>query len=392
MITTMFAQFGEALRACRITLFQNEALRTDRLDTKQRYAWHVPHATPDDGAHTFAKLSAEMTDNLSERLARGDVVVVDGSTSGDKIRRILAAGGATAAILVPIVIDDRWWGEIEIDGCHSEQKWSKPEIDACNIFSALMGAAIVRARTARELADAGRIIENSTTILFRFSAQKPHAISYVSNNIGRYGYTTESVLSSPFRYLELIHPEDLPQALEDIERVATGATSSTNRDVRLRAANGHYLWFEVRMVAVRDKNGSVTEIEGLAIDVDRRKTTESYIVRFRLTDQLTGLPNRAAFLDELRHAFAAAKRGAKPFAILYIDLDHFKDVNDVLSHNKGDTLLKLVALRVQGAVRTGDVVARLGGDEFAVLQIDIADPSDAGALASRILRDLAQPP
>jgi len=392
VIVTMFALFGEALRACQITLFQNEAFCGDRLDTQQRYAWHVPRLASDKGAPIFAKLNAEMAQSLSERLARGDVVVVNGTTADEKVRRILAASGVTTAILVPIFIDDKWWGEVEIDSCRGEQVWSKPEIDACDIFSALIGAAIVRARAARELADAGRIIENSTTILFRFSAQKPHAISYVSNNIGRYGYTTENVLSSPLRYLDLIHPEDLPQALEDIERVSTGTVGNANRDIRLRSADGHYLWFEVRVVAVRDKNGSVMEIEGLAIDVDRRKTTESYIVHFRLTDQLTGLPNRTAFLDEVRHAFAASKRGAKPFAILYIDLDHFKDINDVLGHSKGDALLKLVAMRVQGAVRTGDVVARLGGDEFAVLQLDIADPSDAGALASRILRDLTRPP
>jgi diguanylate cyclase (GGDEF)-like protein len=97
-------------------------------------------------------------------------------------------------------------------------------------------------------------------------------------------------------------------------------------------------------------------------------------------------------MDELRLAFTAAKRGANPFAILYIDIDHFKDINDVLGHSKGDALLKLVARRLQNTIRDGDSIARFGGDEFAILQHSINDASDAGALAARVLREVAEPP
>lgn len=390
VIAKISALIGEALMASRITLFQNKAVNDGRIEAMQRYAWQAEHVATANGARAPLSLSRDSGD-LANRLAHNEPVVVNIDIASETMRQALLANGVTAAVFVPIFIGDSWWGEAEIDRCDA-QAWSEAELHACGILGPLIAAAIVRAEATKELADASRLIANSATILFRFSAQAPYAISYISNNVARYGYVADNLLASPLRHLELTHPEDLPKEIEDIERVATGATSGTSRDLRLRAADGRYVWFEVRMSAVRDKSGLVAEIEGLAIDVDRRKTTESYIVRFRLTDQLTGLPNRTAFLDELRHAFVAAKRGAKPFAILYIDLDHFKDVNDVLGHNKGDALLKLVALRLQGAVRSGDVVARLGGDEFAILQVDITDPSDAGALASRVLRDLAQPP
>jgi diguanylate cyclase (GGDEF)-like protein len=108
-------------------------------------------------------------------------------------------------------------------------------------------------------------------------------------------------------------------------------------------------------------------------------------------DELTGLANRRAFMERLGAAFAAGGRGARPFAVLYFDLDHFKDVNDTLGHAAGDELLHEVAARVQGAVRGNDVVARFGGDEFAVLQSDTDDLAAASTLAAKIGKIVAEP-
>ena len=107
-------------------------------------------------------------------------------------------------------------------------------------------------------------------------------------------------------------------------------------------------------------------------------------------DALTGLANRRAFMERLGAAFAAGRRGAEPFAVLYFDLDHFKDVNDTLGHAAGDELLQQVAARVLRAVRGNDVVARFGGDEFAILQSDVADLAAAGTLAAKIRKNVAE--
>jgi diguanylate cyclase (GGDEF)-like protein len=108
-------------------------------------------------------------------------------------------------------------------------------------------------------------------------------------------------------------------------------------------------------------------------------------------DALTSLVNRRAFVERLQSAFAACRRGAKPFAVHYFDLDHFKDVNDTLGHAIGDELLRQVAARVKSAVRENDVIARFGGDEFAVLQSDVEDFEAAGALAAKIGKILVEP-
>jgi diguanylate cyclase len=109
------------------------------------------------------------------------------------------------------------------------------------------------------------------------------------------------------------------------------------------------------------------------------------------TDTLTALPNRRAFMLRIHAAFAAASRGGHPFAVLYFDLDHFKDVNDTLGHAVGDALLRQVAARVRGATRETDVVARFGGDEFAILQGDVGELDAAGALAAKIGHIVAEP-
>jgi diguanylate cyclase (GGDEF)-like protein len=108
-------------------------------------------------------------------------------------------------------------------------------------------------------------------------------------------------------------------------------------------------------------------------------------------DALTGLANRRAFLDHLTLAFAQLERGAEPFAVLYFDLDDFKDVNDTLGHPAGDELLRQVTGRVTKTVREIDLVARFGGDEFAILQSNIPDPSAAGTLATTINKIIAAP-
>ena len=130
-----------------------------------------------------------------------------------------------------------------------------------------------------------------------------------------------------------------------------------------------------------------------SLDVSSREMHErTHEIKYRaFHDQLTGLPNRALFVDHLNHAFARASRSRKGTAVLFLDLDNFKLINDSLGHQAGDELLQSVANRLQGAVRKGDTVARLGGDEFTILLEDLNAPEEAELFAQRILEKLIQP-
>jgi len=108
-------------------------------------------------------------------------------------------------------------------------------------------------------------------------------------------------------------------------------------------------------------------------------------------DALTGLPNRALLADRLRREIARARRGDRPFALHLVDLDGFKNINDVLGHVIGDKFLKVVAERLQSIAREGDTVARIGGDEFGILQSRVTRSEEAAELAARILRLVSEP-
>jgi diguanylate cyclase (GGDEF)-like protein len=126
-------------------------------------------------------------------------------------------------------------------------------------------------------------------------------------------------------------------------------------------------------------------------DITDRKRIEADLLRMARYDGLTGLANRVVFLERLGQAIARARRGSTQFSMLYLDLDHFKDVNDTLGHPLGDALLRAVADRLLDCVRKTDLVARFGGDEFAVLQEDVTVPESAEALAAKIRGSLSEP-
>ena len=126
-------------------------------------------------------------------------------------------------------------------------------------------------------------------------------------------------------------------------------------------------------------------------DITARKRSEDHIRRLAHHDSLTELPNRSLFLDRLGLAMAQARRDGRPMAVLQLDLDHFKDINDTLGHPAGDTLLRACARRLQSIVHDTDTVARIGGDEFAIILNGLDRPIDAGHVAQRIIARLLEP-
>jgi diguanylate cyclase (GGDEF)-like protein len=126
-------------------------------------------------------------------------------------------------------------------------------------------------------------------------------------------------------------------------------------------------------------------------DIERRKAVEAQLQRLALHDPLTDLPNRTLMYERVDHAIASHRRTANSLAVLFIDLDGFKQVNDTHGHQAGDQLLVEVAARLRTCLRAGDTVARLGGDEFAVLAEQITDPAHAATVAAHVVQAL-QPP
>jgi diguanylate cyclase (GGDEF)-like protein/PAS domain S-box-containing protein len=391
-ISKVLALIGRATDVCRIYVLEHSLAPGGHTVLSQRYGWGAPDVAPAHQPHGFSQAVFNITSgNSLSALARGDPQVIVTQDIEEPSRGLLATLGVRSVAIVPIFVDGNWWGYLSFADCKTERAWSAVDIDTLKTVAELIAAAITRAQDIKELSDASRVIENSSAVLYRLGPEKPHPLIYVSRNVSHYGYSASELLSSPTRYLDLVHPNDLPDVMVDLGRIADGRNTEVSRERRICTAAGQYVWVEDRTCALYDENHRLTAIEGVLIDINERKTAEAQIAQFSLSDPITGLASRKAFMDALGHAFAAAQRGASAIAIHYLDLDHFKDVNDVLGHSKGDELLKHVAQRLNAVRRSSDLVARFGGDEFAILQFDLSDPSDAGALAARVLHDLAEP-
>ncbi len=154
---------------------------------------------------------------------------------------------------------------------------------------------------------------------------------------------------------------------------------------RAQRRDGSIVWLETTFRAVRDTEGKAREVVCVSRDISERKRAELELAHQALHDGLTGLPNRTLFLDRVGHALRRSRRRERGIAILFIDLDRFKVVNDSLGHKAGDRLLVDVAMRLSAALRPSDTLARFGGDELTLLCEDIGDEHDARAIAERLL-------
>lgn len=187
-----------------------------------------------------------------------------------------------------------------------------------------------------------------------------------------------------------MHPDDTDRAREVFAWLIGSPGTSATFDCRMRHSDGRWIHVE----AIGKNMLDDPNIGGVVInyrDVTERKTFEERLRHQAFHDSLTALPNRVLFMDRLEHALSRMQRRGKPAAVLFLDLDNFKLVNDSLGHEMGDKLLVLVAERLRECLRADDTAARLGGDEFTILLEDVTDASDAVQIADQITRALKTP-
>lgn len=189
----------------------------------------------------------------------------------------------------------------------------------------------------------------------------------------------------------LVPPEDRNQLKDMLSRMSTGADETVRTECRMIRLDNLEVWTNLHVVLQRDAAGQPNYLIGQIADITEMKSSQSRMERMAFYDTLTNLANRRLFYDRLGQAVDHAQRSRHLSALLYLDLDQFKRVNDTLGHEVGDVLLQEVSTRLTACVRKEDTVARLGGDEFTVLLFDVRSPSDASMVADKILNALRQP-
>ena len=247
----------------------------------------------------------------------------------------------------------------------------------------------------RELTNS--IINASPAVAFVWKNTSNWPTQFVSENvINLLGYSAQEFITGKVTYKNIIHPDDVERVNSEIV-VDEETVTFNHKPYRVITKSGLVKWVDESSSVVRDEQGQITHYKGILIDV-----TEAEIARQKLLkkqeslehiahhDQLTGLANRLLLLDRLQQSIKKIKRVKKQLALLYIDLDKFKEINDSLGHSAGDEVLKLIAKRLTDNVREIDTVARIGGDEFVILMESINGIDDVRSIAQKLNQSLQQ--
>ncbi|MEI6154567.1 MAG: diguanylate cyclase, partial [Deltaproteobacteria bacterium] len=201
-----------------------------------------------------------------------------------------------------------------------------------------------------------------------------------------FGYTKDETLklNAKIAYLTNEDRERFKQAIQERDFIR-------DFEIKLKKRDGTVIDCLLTVTCKKDKKGKTSEYQGIVRDITERKRTEETIRYMAFHDALTGLPNRSLFNDRLAMAIAHAERFNEKVAVMMLDLDKFKDVNDTYGHSVGDLLLKAVAEKLGRQTRKGDTVARMGGDEFMLIFADLKQTDGVHAIAEKILEDFEAP-
>ncbi|HZO33453.1 MAG TPA: EAL domain-containing protein [Gaiellaceae bacterium] len=204
------------------------------------------------------------------------------------------------------------------------------------------------------------------------------------------GYSVDEWVADATLFIRTLHPEDRDRVL-----TAHAHTHATHEplslEYRLIASDGRVVWVRDDGVVVLDDDGAPLYLQGYLLDVTAEREAQAQLRQMALYDPLTGLANRAFFHEQLQQAVALRKESGEQTALLFVDLNHFKEVNDRFGHDVGDAVLARLGRRIQQTVRAGDGAARLGGDEFAIVLAAVSEPAEASHAAERLLQAIVEP-
>ncbi|MFS8037856.1 diguanylate cyclase domain-containing protein [Xanthobacter sp. AM11] len=297
---------------------------------------------------------------------------------------------------------------LAVIGLAVAQVWTVPQEDVMTTllrlqgrlvlaaFPALLIAAIMaqRAHQERELKEDRRrlayALEGANDGIWDWHVPTD-AIFFSARAHRMLGYDPENAAQTLAAYQGLVHPDDLPTLIKSFKDHADARHILYQQELRARHRNGTYVWLLKRgKVVERDAEGRPVRAVGTLTDISQRKHLEAALEHAASHDPLTGLSNRAGFDRALEQARRRLTRDGALFAVVLIDIDHFKAVNDKFGHMAGDLLLTTAARRLQAAIRAGDLVARYGGDEFAMIASG-KSKEEFAAMADRLHMQLSRP-
>jgi diguanylate cyclase (GGDEF)-like protein/PAS domain S-box-containing protein len=235
------------------------------------------------------------------------------------------------------------------------------------------------------------LIQNIPAVFYRCANDATWTMHFISDAIESLsGYPADDfILNKTRTYTSIIHPDDLQPSIHE---VLTAIKLKQPWDIQFRVIHkdGSIKWAAEKGIGVTSEQGDVLFLDGFITDITEWKNRQQ-VRDMAYHDSLTGIPNRNLFNDRLDQTIAHSQRDSSTFALMFIDLDNFKAVNDSYGHLIGDKLLTMTAARIMSMTRKSDTVARYGGDEFLIIVENVSDNQILETLANKILQALAQP-
>jgi diguanylate cyclase (GGDEF)-like protein len=260
------------------------------------------------------------------------------------------------------------------------------------VFAAMLIAALLQQRRAMKALElANVVVRNGRSVLFQCTPQQTWPIQFVSSNVSIWGHDAKTLSKANAPFSSLVHSGDLPRLVDLVERTVRAKLKFFDAEFRILDSNRRSRWVDGRCYIEYDADGKVVHYQGIATDIDDRKAAEAQLKRRAHYDGLTELPNRALCFERLSQAIEQAQRGRWYVAVLFVDLDRFKAVNETFGHTVGDAVLRAAGTRLTESVRSGDTVARVGGDEFVVVLPGLPDPQTAAVISRKIIAAISTP-
>ncbi|MCK7593898.1 sensor domain-containing protein [Pseudomarimonas salicorniae] len=381
------AMLGGALRCDALGLWKfagaadgigEEARRLLRWERQARLGLGVDETTSYDVHAHLRGWHARLLQGATLRTEPGDASRAEGVLLGESSR---------SAIVVPISFDARCWGFLLAGSADPQRAWGAGEERALHIAGAALAAAHERRRREQRMRQHAKVFEATHDgVLICDLDGRIQAVNSAFSRITGYG-AIDLVGRTPAMLRAERHDEVfVREALEALQ-----STGHWRGEVWSRRRDGELVPLWLDLGQVRDERGHPTHYVAVGTDISELKRNEQQLHYLAHHDALTGLPNRMLAELRLEHAIDGADRNARRLAVVFLDLDGFKRINDSLGHPVGDRLLRQVADRLHHRVRGNDTLARLGGDEFLVIAEDLHAGADASHVADKLLHALEQP-
>ncbi len=372
-------------------------LRENGLAAELTHEWCRDPSTSRAG--DYQNVPLDLVPRLVELLLDLRTTVINIAERPEFVADAAAIGAADtrSCALAPLIVDGRLVGCVALEFIGRERAWQPATLSILDQFAPVLSSALERRRIEREFRDAQTRFEQAwkhAPIGMVMLSREGELLRVNPAFCELLGYSERELLGAPFP--ELLYPDDLREYEANVARLDAGESDRLQLELRFgRRVPGESgedgTWCRVSLSLVRDDDRERTYLIGQIEDVTQRREFEARLAYEATHDALTGLPQRNSLLESLERALAAATRRGDNVAVLFIDVDNFKRVNDTLGHAAGDELLQSFAGRLSRAVRASDMAARLGGDEFVVMCTDLADPRQVVRVAQRILRLVEQP-